>query len=276
MGKEKRSGIYGENSRPGCFAGLPARCRCKRKRAPRTSPSEQIIVIDIVIAHRNPPLSAPDSIHPRTNSTLRSGTSTLLFLPPSAFRLPPKPARCHTDSQIYPGFTDIRHLGADHAIMNPIRLLPFAVLFASVAPLSAAPPPQEIVDAVTKAIRAHCPDAVITVGKDGLTASHNTMTFTLHGRSMTGEISAKTHTEEGPNFKGFLLRLTLEDGSYQGQAAVPQTLQDPYWRTFLDAIPVPGANRHYWLSFAEGTRLDPELRKAIFAALPKAAAAADK
>lgn len=79
----------------------------------------------------------------------------------------------------------------------------------------------------------------------------------------------KTYQDEGPKFKGFILRVELRDGEYGGAAGVPQTLQGPYYSTFIDASNVDKNNKHYFVSFAYGGRLDPELKKAIMDAIPK-------
>ena len=118
--------------------------------------------------------------------------------------------------------------------MHRTILASIAVL-VTVHAATAEAPPDELVQKLTQAIRKHCPDATIEVSKQAFVAKFGTMTFTLHGRSKTGEVSPKTHQEEGPNYKGFMLHIALHDGRYQGAAVVPQTLQGPYFPTFIDA-----------------------------------------
>ncbi len=132
-----------------------------------------------------------------------------------------------------------------------------------------APPPPEMVRKLTAAIGKHCPDAKIEVTADGFIAKSGTMMFTLHGKSKTGEIYADTYRAEGPNFKGFLLRVAVNPGLYQGAAATPQTLQEAYFTTFIDAPSTPAGDAHYAVGFSFGSRLDPELKKAIFEVIPK-------
>ena len=150
-----------------------------------------------------------------------------------------------------------------------------AVLVSASAAL-AEPPPDELVKKMTAAIRKHCPDAAVEVSKDGFVAKSGTMMLTVHGRSKTGEISPQTHQQEGPNFKGFLLRVSVRDGKYAGAAVVPQTLQGPYFPTYIDASPVEKQDKHYFVSFAYGSRLDSDLKKAIFEAIPRIPAPDDK
>ena len=87
--------------------------------------------------------------------------------------------------------------------------------------------------------------------------------FTVHGRSKTGEISPRTYQVEGPNYRGYMLRVRLEKGKYLGQAAVPQTIRGPYYPTFIDARNTKAKQGHHFVSFSFGSRLDPKIKKAI-------------
>ena len=129
-------------------------------------------------------------------------------------------------------------------------------------------PPEELVKKLSDAILKHCPDAKIEVTKEAFLAKDGTMQFTVHGQSMTGEISRKTFQEEGPNYKGFMLRISLVDGKYRGQAGVPQTLNRPYYPIFIDAPATADGNQHYSVSFSYGSRLDRKLKQAILDAVP--------
>ena len=93
--------------------------------------------------------------------------------------------------------------------------------------------------------------------------------FTLHSKSKTGEVYPETYQQEGPNFKGFILRVEVLDGKYEGAAVMPQTLQGPYFPTFIDAPSVEKDKQHYEVRFSYGSRLDPDLKKAIFEVIPK-------
>jgi hypothetical protein len=132
----------------------------------------------------------------------------------------------------------------------------------------AEPPPEPLVKKLTDIIRSHCADAEIGVTNDVFRAKYGTMMFTLHTRQKTGEVSTNTYREEGPNFKGFLLTVTLEKGGYQGAAVVPQELHGPYFPTFLNAPRAEDGQHHYLIHFAYGSRLDPKLKAAILEALP--------
>jgi hypothetical protein len=133
----------------------------------------------------------------------------------------------------------------------------------------AAPPPDDMIKKLTQTIKKLCPESTIEVTKDAFTAKHGTIVYTLHSRSKTGEVYPQTYQQEGPNFKGFMLNVSLQEGQYGGAAAVPQILQGPYFPTFLDAVPVEEGKKHYMVHFSYGSRLDPELMKAIYNVIPK-------
>jgi hypothetical protein len=151
--------------------------------------------------------------------------------------------------------------------MHKTILATIAVLVAVNAGVAEAPP-DELVRKLTETIHKHCPDAKIEVTKEGFLAKFGTMMFTLHGRSKSGEVSRDTYSQEGPNFKGFILRVAVHEGKYQGAAVVPQTLQEPYFATFIDAPAVEKENKHYVIGFSYGSRIDPDLKNAIFEAIP--------
>jgi hypothetical protein len=133
----------------------------------------------------------------------------------------------------------------------------------------ADPPPAELVGKLTAVVREHCPDAQIALTNGLFTAKSGTMIFKLHPRQMTGEILTNTFQEEGPNYKGFVLTVGVENGAYQGQAVVPQELHGPYYPTFLAAPPTEDGTNHYWITFSYGSRLDPKLKQAVLDVLPK-------
>lgn len=121
---------------------------------------------------------------------------------------------------------------------------------------------------LTPVVLKYFPDAKIEITPTLYLAKLGTMAFTIHGRHMTGEISPTTHVEEGPNYKGFIIRLELREGPYRGQAIVPQELNDVYWRTWLDVVPVAERDQHLVIGFSYGNRLDEEFKAAIVKVLP--------
>jgi hypothetical protein len=135
--------------------------------------------------------------------------------------------------------------------------------------LAGEPLPGELVKKLTVAVRDTCPDAQIQVSNNVFTAKYGTMLFTLHNKSKTGEVYPQTYPTEGPNFRGFILTVSLENGPYEGAAVIPQTLQGPYFPTFIDGPAAEDGRKHYWVTFSYGSRLDEKTRSAIFEAIPK-------
>jgi hypothetical protein len=152
--------------------------------------------------------------------------------------------------------------------MNKLCL--FLLVFRTTAlGASAAQLPDDLLKKLSAAIRECCPDAQIEVNHEVFTAKRGTMTFTLHSVSKTGEVYPQTHQQEGPNFKGFILTVSLREGPYLGAATTPQTLQGPYFPTFIDAPATADGKGHFWVTFSYGKGIDEEVRSAILGAIPK-------
>ncbi|MBC8467845.1 MAG: hypothetical protein H8D56_00120 [Planctomycetes bacterium] len=142
-------------------------------------------------------------------------------------------------------------------------------VFMMASAAQADPPETNLIQKLTSVITNLCPKAEIKVDKHAFSAKHDTMVYTIHSRSKTGEVSPRTYQKEGPGFRGFMLRISLNDGKYGGAACVPQTIQGPYFPTFLDAPSTDGGKKHYQVHFSYGGRLDPKLKKAILEAIPR-------
>ncbi|MGY8770297.1 MAG: hypothetical protein ACKVH8_17915 [Pirellulales bacterium] len=122
---------------------------------------------------------------------------------------------------------------------------------------------------IRKVVEQFFPEAEISQDNGTWTAKHATMMFTIHRHAMTGEVYKKTDQREGPNFKGFILSLSTQEGVYHGQAVVPQTLNQRYWSTFIDGPTTEDGKHHLMINFSFGSRLDKEFKEAVFKALPK-------
>jgi hypothetical protein len=132
-----------------------------------------------------------------------------------------------------------------------------------------ARPPEDLVEALTKAIREHAPEATIEATDRGFVARHAALVYTLHPLSRFGAADSQIYEEEGPNRNGFVLRITRHGGTYQEKQYVPATREGPYYPTFSDAIPVDGGRNHCRVRFSYGKRLDRKVVDAIFRALPR-------
>jgi hypothetical protein len=154
-------------------------------------------------------------------------------------------------------------------IQRKSLLLLVAVCLVSSAAFAAPAKQTELADRITNIVREYFPEAQIAQDNGVFHASHGTMMFTVHPRSKTGEVYEKTQQVEGPNFKGFILSLSLQEGTYQGAAVVPATLGKPYWATYIDRPLTADGKSHHVINFSYGSRLDAEFKKAIFEALPR-------
>lgn len=89
-----------------------------------------------------------------------------------------------------------------------------------------------------------------------LVVAYKSQMYKIHGGSMTGEVSPNAHDELGPSFKGFVLRVHLQDKGEVNQADTPQTLREPYWRTDLDVTPLAGTQKQIYWGLSYGIRTD--------------------
>ncbi|MBT7162848.1 MAG: hypothetical protein HN849_28905 [Victivallales bacterium] len=145
------------------------------------------------------------------------------------------------------------------------------LVVASAAP--AAPAEEaELVARINQLVAEHFPDAVVAQDNGKYTAKHGTIVCTVHGRSLTGRVSAQRYEKEGPNYKGFMISISVAKGRYDGQTSVPQTLNQLYWKTYFTCPSTRDGKRHYVIKFSFGSRLDNDFKKAVFEALPKARA----
>jgi formylglycine-generating enzyme required for sulfatase activity len=83
--------------------------------------------------------------------------------------------------------------------------------------------------------------------------------FLVHGSNKAGEWSADAREEIGPSSTGFVLQVNLQKRGEPNQTDTPATIQEPYWRTFLDVTPIAGsANQVFW-ALSSGSRTDEKL-----------------
>ena len=153
--------------------------------------------------------------------------------------------------------------------MKASRVLSLLALAATAA-LAALPADDGVVRKVAETIRTRCPGARVESTDRGLIARYRTMTFTIHPGNHTGEFGEQTRREEGPNFRGFLLRVERMEGDPRAwELVVPQMVDGPYYPTFFDRPPTADGKGFYAISFSWGRGVDPELKAAIVAALPR-------
>ena len=116
-------------------------------------------------------------------------------------------------------------------------------------------------------LAAYYPGAEIQRSEREYVASYDTQRFTVHSRDKMGRLSEQTTEVEGPNNAGFLLRLTLKPGAYQGAAVVPQTLRRPYWETWIHAIEDESGASYLSVSLDYGQNVSDEFLSRIIATI---------
>jgi len=141
------------------------------------------------------------------------------------------------------------------------------LLFTMAAmPCLAAKPPEELTKKLTEKIRELHPSATFSVTDEGgFVAKQGTTMFTLHPRVKTGEIG-KPYQEEGPDQRGFLLRIRME--IYHGPLVKPQTIKGPYYSTFVTVIPAEDEKHFYRIELSYGSKVKLKERQAILDLLP--------
>jgi hypothetical protein len=96
-----------------------------------------------------------------------------------------------------------------------------------------------------------------------LVVSYMSQAFKIHGRSMTGEVSAEAHEEIGPRYKGFVLKAFLQPRGEVNQAVTPQTIQQPYWLTDLDVTPIGKTDKQIYWALSYGSGMDKDVLDGI-------------
>jgi len=124
-------------------------------------------------------------------------------------------------------------------------------------------------------VHEHCPDATIEAADGSFTAKHGTMTFTMHQFEMGGRFLPRTRQEEGPNYKGFVLRVRLVNGPAQMGQFGPGEFPGPYYSTLMDEIATADRKGYYLIDFSFGRQLDAQLKQGIFDALRTGRSARD-
>jgi hypothetical protein len=105
--------------------------------------------------------------------------------------------------------------------------------------------------------RKHYPKATSHLLKDKIHFEDETRVFIVHEPTMTGEWQDPWETR-GPKPGGILCDITLHQGPYQGQAAVPQIFDKRYFKTWLAApySPTHDAHLEVHLSFPRNVNED--------------------
>lgn len=100
-----------------------------------------------------------------------------------------------------------------------------------------------------------------------LTIKYRIRKFMVHSPSKIGRFSEEAHETVGPDFDGFMLRVHVQDAGTVNQAATPQTILQPYWKTDLDVTQVAGTSKQSYWGLSYGSRADESLLSSVRKAL---------
>ncbi len=129
--------------------------------------------------------------------------------------------------------------------------------------------PESVLHQAEKALRAALSDLKEEVTFEhanhstSLTVKYQIRKFMVHGASMAGVFTEKAHEVEGPDVRGLLLLIHVQDKGTVNQAVVPQTLRQLYWRTDLDVSVVSDTDWQLYWGLSYGAQTDRGLLKKI-------------
>jgi len=118
-------------------------------------------------------------------------------------------------------------------------------------------------------IKDKFPKADFATKPNFLQISENVMTYMIHTVDKTGSISEKAHEENGPKHNGFLLRIQVVEGIYQGAADLPQTLKGPYWDSEVFIVNLMKRKAYLHVKFSFGKQISKEFVEKIIEIIKK-------
>jgi hypothetical protein len=128
---------------------------------------------------------------------------------------------------------------------------------------------QTIADRLTVLVRNADTNAVITRDKTSFKAEFDTMVYTVHGGSKTGDFTPNTHQETGPKSRGFVITVSVLPLNPIA-AESGQTMQQPYWLEYFWAG--HGDEKEYiHFLFKFGRQVDEKFRSKIIKAVTETA-----
>lgn len=151
---------------------------------------------------------------------------------------------------------------------NPTRFAPFLglLLSASSALAQVVPPPSQVPQrlhaAVLPVLQRHFPGVTSTVVADAVRFEVDTRLFCIHIPLKTGEWQ-EAREVRGPNRKGILGDIRLVPGQYDGQAVLPQTFDERYFKTLVMAVPSPGREQYLYVHLSYPDSVSPGFLKEV-------------
>lgn len=109
---------------------------------------------------------------------------------------------------------------------------------------------------------------------NSLLMRYQTREYQVYTRNKAGQLSRELVQREGPDDEGVLLSIHVQPKGDVNQAMVPQTIQEPYWSTFLNVYSVADSDKQIYMALASTSRTDKKLTNTIISAV--AAVSLDK
>lgn len=128
---------------------------------------------------------------------------------------------------------------------------------------------RELKDAVRFEISGSSPE-------DRLIMRYQTREYQVYTSNMAGQLSRELVKCEGPDDEGVLLTIYVQPKGEVNQAMVPQTIQEPYWSTFLNVYPVVESDKQIYIALASRPRTPKTLIQTIITAVASVSLAADE
>lgn len=92
---------------------------------------------------------------------------------------------------------------------------------------------------------------------------YRTREYQVYASNRAGRLSKELTSSEGPDDDAILLRIYVQTIGEVNQAVVPQTIQEPYWSTFVNVYPLRGLKEQVYMALSSRGRTDKELIKKI-------------
>lgn len=137
------------------------------------------------------------------------------------------------------------------------RITLIIAMLAVAAPVLADDNPLSLVaERLSKVAEEMKPVASVAQNGRCVTLSHRTRTYMVYSIDKLGRHSEKAHEDVGPMYDGLIVQVTVQDGRYAGAAVIPQDLQEPYWKAFVNAYPILKGKQHLHVNISYGSRTD--------------------
>jgi hypothetical protein len=102
-------------------------------------------------------------------------------------------------------------------------------------------------------------EPTIKVEEKSLTLRYKTRNYMVYSVSMQGRIGKKLMEREGPDDEGVLLRVYMQTKGEDNQFYGAQTHVEPYWKTYLNTIPIKNSEKQVFVTLSYGPRTDKDL-----------------